>query len=548
MIAKRIAREKATSDFGRLGRYILEAKNETASILWTRTAEYILDAKGHGEKVAWSRISNCTAEIPVLAIEEIQVTQANNTRAKSDKTYHLVVSFREGEKPTREQVEDIEDTICERLGYQEHQRISAVHQDTENLHIHIAINKVHPGTLRCIEPYYDHYKLNALCRELEIKHGLESDNRIEQTRISGRAGDMEAYAGQDSLMRWVKENVAESLLECLRTSATWQTIHQALARYGLEIRPRGAGLVIGLPGDKLAVKASSIDRSLSMKALTDSLGPFEAPDESLEKIKPEKRYEKGINTQTNGHEQLFEDYQQQRQAAIKAKDESLTQLRQEHQQYADDLRGWYQERFQSVKADGTLSSQEKREARQKLRQQRQEDFAKSRQREKEQRRTLAESHAIPTWQSFLQEAAGQGNPTALTALRSRRKRQQRMGADLLRCKNAEEARHIVFRDLKPQVRKNGEISYRVQDGGLVLDESDQVRVVEVTAGAAFLALSLADARFKGQALVVEGSVEFKRQIVDMAKKQGLEIRFADPVLEKIRQQVPSQMQSKARNL
>lgn len=545
MIAKRIARDKATSNFGRLGRYILEAKTEAASILWTRTAEYILDANGTGEKVAWSRISNCAADIPVLAIEEIQVTQANNTRAKSDKTYHLVVSFREGEKPTREQLEDIEDTICERLGYQEHQRMSAVHQDTENLHIHIAINKVHPSTFHCIEPYYDHYKLNSLCRELEIKHGLEPDNRIEHTRVSGRAGDMEAFAGQDSLLRWAKENVAESLLECLQTSSSWQTVHKTLARYGLEIRPRGAGLVIGLPGDKLAVKASSIDRSFSMKSLTGRLGAYEAPNTPLEEIIPEKRYEKGVNAQGKVKEQLYQDFQQQRQVAIKAKDEALTQLRQEHQQYAEELRTWYEERFQSVKADSTLSPQEKREARQILRQQREDDFAKRRQLEKEQRRAFIESQAIPTWQSFLQEAAGQGNAAALITLRSRWRRQQRMSADLLRCKNVEDARHIVYRDLKPQVRKNGEIIYRVQDGGLVMDEADQVRVAEVTAGAALLALSLADERFIGQALIVEGTSDFKRQVVQMACKQGMNVRFADIELDREHRKMRQELEKMA---
>jgi hypothetical protein len=537
VIAKRIARDKATSDFGRLGRYILEAKSDESAILWTRTAEYILDAKGSGEKVAWSRISNCAAEIPVLAIEEIQITQANNTRAKSDKTYHLVVSFREGEKPTREQLEDIEDTICERLGYQEHQRMSAVHQDTDNLHIHIAINKVHPQTYRCVEPYYDHYKLNALCQELELKHGLEPDNRIEKDRMPGRAGDMEAHAGQDSLLRWVKENVAKTLLERLETTTDWQSLHHTLAQYGLEIRPQAAGLVIGLHGNSLAIKASSVDRSLSMKALTERLGQFEGPNEASQNVVPHMRYEKGDHT--SAKDTLYEDYQKQRQASIEAKSEAMLRLRQVNEQYNQELKAWYQERFQTIRQDSGLTRIDKREARLKLAAQRQDDFAKRRQSEKEQRRVLAQAHVIPTWQSYLQEAAEKGNLEALKALRNRYRRQQRMGADILRCENADEARHIVFQNLKPHVRKNGEILYRVQDGGLVVDDATQVRVPEVSAGAAFLALSLADERFKGQALVIEGSVEFKQQIVEMAKKQGLAIRFADPTLEKQRQQSSS---------
>ncbi|AWK88597.1 hypothetical protein [Azospirillum thermophilum] len=71
MIAKRVKRTKATSDFARLGRYILVARDETAAQLWTRTADYILDAKGGGEKLAWSRITNCQSDEPGWAIRAV---------------------------------------------------------------------------------------------------------------------------------------------------------------------------------------------------------------------------------------------------------------------------------------------------------------------------------------------------------------------------------------------------------------------------------------------------------------------------------------------
>lgn len=58
MIVKVVKRDKATSDFGKLGNYILEAQNDEAEIMWTRTADYIMDVKGDGEKLAWFEISN----------------------------------------------------------------------------------------------------------------------------------------------------------------------------------------------------------------------------------------------------------------------------------------------------------------------------------------------------------------------------------------------------------------------------------------------------------------------------------------------------------
>ena len=145
---------------------------------FSRLASYITDEKSNGEKVGFTKVTNCSFDEIDLAVREIEHTQDMNTRAKSDKTYHLIVSFRSGESPTEEQLADIEQVVCEGIGLGDHQRLSATHTDTDNLHIHIAINKIHPETLNLIEPFYDKYKLSELCKELEIKHDLEQDNHI----------------------------------------------------------------------------------------------------------------------------------------------------------------------------------------------------------------------------------------------------------------------------------------------------------------------------------------------------------------------------------
>jgi len=49
----------------------------------------------------------------------------------------------------------------------------------------------------------------------------------------------------------------------------WQGLHRVASAYDLEIKPRGAGLVIGDRSGRLHVKASAVDRGLSIKALTD---------------------------------------------------------------------------------------------------------------------------------------------------------------------------------------------------------------------------------------------------------------------------------------
>jgi hypothetical protein len=138
-------------------------------------------------------------------------------------------------------------------------------------HMHIAINRVHPKTLRCVEPYYNHYRLQERVQLLEIKHDLIHDNHSPKPEkpLNGRAGAMEAHAGRMSFARWVAENAAAPLLAAAAQATMWQDLHVAAAAYGIEIKPRGAGLIVANIGDNRArIKASAVGPALSFKALT----------------------------------------------------------------------------------------------------------------------------------------------------------------------------------------------------------------------------------------------------------------------------------------
>ncbi|MBI4725088.1 MAG: relaxase/mobilization nuclease domain-containing protein [Rhodomicrobium sp.] len=99
MIAKRILRPKAASDFARLGAYILRDGRTKGEAGAGRIFGYILNEGESAERVGAVRVTNCLMESPDLAIKEILATQALNKRSRGDRTYHLVVSFEPGEKP-----------------------------------------------------------------------------------------------------------------------------------------------------------------------------------------------------------------------------------------------------------------------------------------------------------------------------------------------------------------------------------------------------------------------------------------------------------------
>lgn len=109
---------------------------------------YITDVQSKDHRLGHVQVTNCDAYSVRDTITEVLATQYANTRAESDKTRPLIVSFPAGEQPSADTLKAIEERICAGLGYGEHQRVSAVHNDTDNLHVHIAIIK-NPGSPPC---------------------------------------------------------------------------------------------------------------------------------------------------------------------------------------------------------------------------------------------------------------------------------------------------------------------------------------------------------------------------------------------------------------
>lgn len=546
MIAK-ASRRVAGGSFGRLAAYVSDLKKIGDLRDWKKTADYILDRKGGGERVDAIRVTNCANEEPGLALAEIANIQERNTSSKTDRTYHLIVSFPPGEKPTPAQHHDIEDTLCAAIGLADHQRISAVHNDKDHFHFHVAINKVHPTSLKTITPYFDQPRLQAACIELEKKHGLTPTNHQMPNRSGGRKSDraeaMELHGKQQSLIQWVRDEAGPALLKAQETGRGWPDLHKAAATCGLEIKPRGAGLVIAVAGDKYArVKPSEIDHRLSFGALTKKWGAYQAPAGPQQA--PAKVYPRApLHIHSPATASLFRDYQHDRERVLAERKSGRETRRENAGASRKELAGWAAERRAAIK-EMPYTADGRRAAYTALKR----DKALAAEREKTRRaEELRQSAArpLPTWQSWLQSQAAQGNTLAAEVLRSADQRQAELGAAVLSADNAEQARHVVYQHLRPVVGRDGAITYRVADGGRVTDQARQVRVDEVSIAASFLALSLAADRFGDRPLAVDGTDAFKAQIARLAAVEGMNVTFADPAMEAGRQRQAREHQARA---
>ncbi|HEP8823954.1 TPA: relaxase/mobilization nuclease domain-containing protein [Pseudomonas aeruginosa] len=601
MIAHRINRERKASSPARLIKYMVAAKGGIDPTSWERTADYILDSANgttEGEKVASYRVTNCGTDDPADAAILIQATQAANTRSKAEKTYHFVYSFPPGEQPDLETLHAIEDELCAAIGLDEHQRVSAVHIDTDNLHVHVAINKVHPTGLQNIEPYYDQFRLMEACERLEVEHGLQrtfhgleakqrhqnrdiellpakapeqrdslfrehlrnaydlsiskppeaktlnglrklSDTRLqrqsadkaEPVRIGAKVASVEAQSGIETLTGYA----ARELAPAMRQATSWQELHGAAAEHGLEIRQRGAGLVIGEPDSGIWAKASNVGRDLSMKALTDRLGPFQPSERQAESKANRKRYEprprRPDNPTTAG---LFNQYQRERQAAILARRQGLDQIKRESAAFNAQVKQWSQTERMLLKVTGKGPT--KRLMYGTIKQQADASRQKNRQSADARRQALFKQTTMPTWADWLTQQAERGNAEALAVLRDREERTRRWNGELLTADRADKAKAVVLDKLKPKARKDGTMAYSTIDGGMVIDRKTHVQAQKVTTGAALFALELASKRFEGQALIVEGTDEFRLEVAQLAGMHGLKVTFTDPAMERMRRE------------
>lgn len=141
MILKKLKRtnfrKTKAAMIGELVDYILAEKDEEENqkLLYAHALNFLTDQP---ESWKWEMIS--------LAEESAQSKMP---------VAHWVMSWPEDELPSREQVIEATRIFLERMGLAEHQTIIAAHQNTGNFHVHIAVNRTHPVTMKVIQPHRD---------------------------------------------------------------------------------------------------------------------------------------------------------------------------------------------------------------------------------------------------------------------------------------------------------------------------------------------------------------------------------------------------------
>lgn len=520
MISRHIPIEPENDNHGRLARYI------------ARIGEYAEDK----EKPSLVWCAGCVGgDDYAEGIAEVQDVQALNTRVASNKSYHLVVSFRpeDAARLTPDILRDIERRFTQALGLSEHQRHCAVHTDTQNIHMQIAYNLIHPVTLTRNDHPWDYNKRDALCREIEREYGLTVDNGMERERgqRNERAIALEAQQGVQSFDSYVRERTAP-ILAALDAAKNWQDLHKELHRHGLEIRPKGNGLIIKSRHGKQALKASDVDRRLSKSRLEKVLGAYQPPMPIL--VKEESRYRSKPVQRSPAGEALYARYQaeaaerkQQADAEKARQAETLTAIREK----------WRQQRAEVEKS--TMLKQNRRNLIQYARKKEAAELAEAKAR-------LHQEQAAPpyeSWNDFLRRHADQGDEAALAVLRSRKQPVEVEGSpapsppalDNIKAEYAEKQVEVLADTDQSRKGKKALLAYlRMEEVlkeealcGLAVRPEDVTRSVDAKGAVVFSLLGGGKVRDTGKEVLFSGADELAVKVAQFyaRKKWGSRVRM-----------------------
>lgn len=546
------------------------------------TAESVLNAIGaEVEKTIAVEIGNLgsLAEAPAE-----MYAVANKAIHVKNPVYHYILSWPEHERPSTQDIFSAARDTLKALGMDEHQYIVAIHANTDNLHAHIEVNRVHPKTFKPQYLNWDHATLHEAARHAEIKYGWHHDNGIFQVvEVNGQkhvirnteyidpdlvpnrpgANRAEVWSGEESLEMWCKRLPATDLRRALADPKTssWQDVHRVLANHGLDLVDTGGGgfkVVDVSPstdlkeGKEMAVRASAAFRFMKRKDLEERFGAFEARSTDLQLDEPKRTYKRDPHKRLESRlarKALRDELKQRFQTAQRSVRQQQAEIREQIAPFKEQDRAQYQQldaaykaQRAAIRADSSLIPSQKQQmymlARLTMRKKRGQLVEQHLQRRASERALIPQALS---WRAWVEEQAALGDEAAISALRGMvyqdgRDLKKKLTRDAANAKeNAIQA--AVSEDSDPQVRKlsdliwkvgkNGNVQYTFTDGAPAFrDEGDRLTFgrASVTDDALALTLQYGADKWRDGVSITGGDAIFKERAVRTAVRLGIKVR------------------------
>lgn len=515
---------------------------------------------------------------------------SKNGLFKGDPAYHLILSWQQGDNPSAKQAEDCVQYTLKALGMNECQAVWAMHRDTDNDHVHIAVNRVHPEKKTVVgPPRRDYHVIDKAMRELEIQHGFARDNgpfitvegkggpqivrmsREERLgkgllkngdgqgpRLTQAAKAAERNQGAPSFQEWAQGAPTKFLRDALRpgTCVSWDDLHGTLTHFGMVIQPKGSGMIVSTTLEKgrmLACPLSKLDRNFTRMKLELRLGIF-TPAPSIPLPPTTNTYERFLHSQQSGT-------QPSGPAEYNDKDGHRLQRRVERQADREDLYARYiadQLQIKHTRSNSRQSLMARQKAERdglqantkaskqafipkeaatgmtRIMAQSLWAYEVARAKEALQKKHLKERHALPrtmVWRDWLEQQTAPpiNDGAALAALRGIRYRE---GRKANREKNGIEGEELealkpILSTLHHEIDHRHQLIHYKNDRGVRLFTDTGPRIEMHDRADSSVEAALRIAAQKYGAVAITGSTAFREQAVRQAARIGIPVRDQD---------------------
>lgn len=217
------------------------------------TASYIMDAQHDGEKLLAAGAVNTFAANLDDAQKEMSADETAYS-GEGNAVAHWMVSWRDNENPTPEQMQAFATDFLRDQGMTDHKAVWALHGNTNNTHGHIAVLRVRP------EPEDGKYKVqnfggrvlrtNGTTHEVQSaratvidfcqRHGFQADfenvgkkpRDKDSIELTQRQSAAKAQTGQKPPV----ELMGETARDIIRGAKSWREMHDGLIRHGISFR------------------------------------------------------------------------------------------------------------------------------------------------------------------------------------------------------------------------------------------------------------------------------------------------------------------------
>ena len=256
------------------------------------------------------------------------------TRSKNPVT-HYMMSWQEGERPTEKQVDEAVRLFMKELGLEGHQVVYGLHRDTDNVHLHLAVNRVHPVTEKPVKINrgFDIEAAHQAIARIEHAQGWRRERRgryqiDEQSQVVRREAKREQVPEQVQKQEPAKPSIDGAWLPsarrrvqqsqtptqsapreqgdprviaaaAIREAEGWQQLHEQLAKRGMRYERKGSGALVWL--GEHPMKASEVDRGASLGQLQKRLGEYQPAAPHLRVGEPPQRREPGQRARDAEH-------------------------------------------------------------------------------------------------------------------------------------------------------------------------------------------------------------------------------------------------------